>query len=377
MTECAAALFGFLNKHGEAELSDYPRKEPEPDHSRGAGLTREQILWAYRVLLDRDPESEKAFVDAGSYGSMQRLRAEILACAEFLGRNRPVAGGVERSVPPFPTPPVSNRSPAMPCLKVEVAADQAVLAALLTRVKRVWEKLGEERPHWSVLSADEFSPDRIVETEIDFYRSGAADVANLLAALDRAGVDPAALGTLFEFGCGIGRVTAHLARYFPRVLTCDVSRSHIRLAEAVLAAGGITNVSIVPAKLPDFGMAQPFDAWFSRIVLQHNPPPIMRLILQRALKLLTEGGVAIFQVPTYAAGYRFRLDEYLARPEDAGEIEMHVLPQVEVFRIAECAGCFPLEVTEDESIGVQGWISSLFVLRKGQRWQPCAGREPG
>ena len=202
-------------------------------------------------------------------------------------------------------------------------------------------------------------------------------MANLLAALNRVGVETAALNTLFEFGCGVGRVTAHLARHFPRVVACDVSRCHIRLAEAALATEGIANVAIVPAQLPDFGMAQPFDAWFSRIVLQHNPPPIMRLILEQALNLLTPGGVAVFQVPTYAAGYRFRLDEYLARPEGAGAIEMHVLTQSEVFRIAERAGCFPLEVVESKSVGVHGWISCVFVLRKERRRQPRAAAELG
>jgi len=339
-------------------------------------LTREQICWAYRVLLDRDPESEKVIIDARSYGSMRRLRAEILACAEFRGRNCLAADAPDRPAPEIPTPP--DRLPSTrPRLAIEVAADDAIAVALLARIKLVWEALGEERPHWSVLSADEFRPERIAETEGEFYRSGATDVANLLAALNRAGVEAAALGTLFEFGCGVGRVTAHLARHFPRVVACDLSRSHIRLAESALAAGSIANVTIVPAQPPDFGMAQPFDAWFSRIVLQHNPPPVMRLILERALKLLTPGGVAVFQVPTYAVGYHFRLDEYLACSAGAGEIEMHVLPQAEVFRIADRAGCFPLEVTEDESIGVQDWISSVFVLRKEPAPQPStAAAEP-
>jgi hypothetical protein len=36
-------------------------------------LTREQIIWAYRVLLDRDPETDKVIQDAGSYGALKKF----------------------------------------------------------------------------------------------------------------------------------------------------------------------------------------------------------------------------------------------------------------------------------------------------------------
>jgi hypothetical protein len=111
-------------------------------------------------------------------------------------------------------------------------------------------------------------------------------------------------------------------------------------------------------------MSTPFDLWFSRIVLQHNSPPIIALILQRALALLSPGGVAVFQVPTYARGYGFSLDRYLARLHDDSAIEMHVLPQPVVFAIAEAAGCVAVEVLEDGSIGVANWYSNTFVFRK-------------
>jgi trans-aconitate methyltransferase len=114
-------------------------------------------------------------------------------------------------------------------------------------------------------------------------------------------------------------------------------------------------------------MTEPFDLWFSRIVLQHNSPPVMALILRRALSLLAPGGVAVFQVPTYAKNYSFRLDGYLNRIAGEGEIEMHVLPQPVVFAIAASAGCTPMEVLEDGSVGIAGWQSSTFVFHKPAR----------
>jgi SAM-dependent methyltransferase len=111
-------------------------------------------------------------------------------------------------------------------------------------------------------------------------------------------------------------------------------------------------------------MTAPFDLWFSRIVLQHNSPPIIALILRRALSLLAPGGVAVFQVPTYAKNYAFMLDRYLGRLDQDGQIEMHVLPQHVVFAIAAEAGCVALEVLEDGSIGIANWQSSTFAVHK-------------
>lgn len=326
------------------------------EHDRG--LTRERIVWAYRILFDRDPESEKVILDAESYGSMERLRTAILESPEFRGRRAPDAF-VPQYLPLTSLP-----------LDIELRADEATSAALLARVAKVWETLGEERPHWSVLSSEEFTPGRIAATMSEFYRSGAVDVAELVATLVRVGVDLSAIRTVFEFGCGVGRVTAHLAKRFPEIVACDVSPSHIRLAEAIIQSAEIQNTAIARARMPEFGMTRPFDLWFSRIVLQHNPPPIMASILQRALHLLNPGGVAVFQVPTYAPAYRFSLADYMSKVGGSEAIEMHALPQSEIFGIAQRNGCIPLEVIQDGSIGVPGWISSVFVLRRERGGSP-------
>jgi len=63
------------------------------------------------------------------------------------------------------------------------------------------------------------------------------------------------------------------------------------------------------------------------IVLQHNPPPITRLIVRAFLKALNPG-VAYFQVPTNRGGYRFSPGEHLENEAKKHVMmEMHVLPQ--------------------------------------------------
>ena len=164
---------------------------------------------------------------------------------------------------------------------------------------------------------------------------------------------------------GVGHVTPHLATTFRQVTAIDISATHLKMAEHELARRGSSNVKLSLARAPAFGMAEPFDLWFSHIILQHNPPPIIAMILRRAFKMLLPGGIAIFQVPTYARGYRFELAKHLAKTAAVGEIEMHCIPMPVVFQIAREAGLATLEVREDAAMGPpSAWLSNTFVLRK-------------
>lgn len=108
------------------------------------------------------------------------------------------------------------------------------------------------------------------------------------------------------------------------------------------------------------------DLVYSLIVLQHNPPPVIRLIVRAFLKALNPGGVAYFQVPTYRVGYRSSPGEYLENEAKKHVMmEMHVLPQRVIFQTAREEGCELVEVLEDGSTGLRfGEVSNTFLIRK-------------
>ncbi len=253
-----------------------------------------------------------------------------------------------------------------PPVEIDTVADAATLGRLLSHTERTWTRLGVEEPHWSVISADQFKRDRLDAHRSEFYASGRGDVDVFLAFLARNGVDPGRIHKVLEYGCGLGRVTRHLAERFAQVLACDISPSHLQQAEAYLRDTGLRNVTCQRiATLSDIAGPADVDAVFSLIVLQHNPPPVIAAILERLLARLRRGGVAYFQVPTYAADYRFSIADYLAHGLDATHIEMHYLPQREVFRIARDAGCDVLEVREDDWTGRRHIeISNTFLLQR-------------
>jgi SAM-dependent methyltransferase len=167
---------------------------------------------------------------------------------------------------------------------------------------------------------------------------------------------------VFEFGCGLGRVTSHLCKQFSHVIAADISPSHLALARRAMNELGAANVHLKCASAADFGMSEYYDLWFNRLVLQHNPPPLIAAVLERAMTLLRPRGLAVFQVPVYLAGYRFRMNEYLQQPVDDWPFEMHLLPQSAILELARRAGCRLLEIRQD-SAG-HSWISQTFTLEK-------------
>ena len=63
------------------------------------GLTREHVIWAYRILLDRDPESEEAIEPkVRGLRTTQELRADIVTSEEYQEKNRDFAQAHERNL---------------------------------------------------------------------------------------------------------------------------------------------------------------------------------------------------------------------------------------------------------------------------------------
>ena len=303
-----------------------------------------EVDYAFRFLLGR-PASLPERLQWAALPTDQ-LRHDLMATEEF----RAALPG-DAVLMPLDLPPQ----------EIAWFADAPTLAALLDRVQTLWVQLGQERPHQSTDSRQEFAPENIADNMALFEASGEGEVATLVATLARYGLTPAQLPRVVDFGCGVGRLTKPLAKVFQHVTGCDVSPPHLMLARA--ATGPTVSYSLV--SVPEFGMAEPFDLWFSTVTLQHNPPPVITMILRRAFALLAPGGLAIFQLPTERIGYRFDPATYLAAPVDANTVEIHALPQTVVFALAAEANCVPLEVREDGLI----WpptlcLSNRFVIAK-------------
>jgi SAM-dependent methyltransferase len=303
-------------------------------------------------LLQRDPESDAA-IDAHieSSRTLVELSARMMGSAEY-----------KRKHPAAATLSMSGDEPAN---VIDLDPDPDEMRLLFDHVEATWSKLGNEDPYWSVSSGDQFRKQNISKTIDAFYARGRTVVDAFLTTLHRCGVDTDAIQSVMDFGCGLGRNTMWLAETFDSVVGYDISASHLRIADDQLRSKGHHNTRLVELQLSGLNHLEPVDAVFSVIVLQHNPPPLIAVLVDRLLDALKPNGVAYLQVPTYQHGYSFDLVDYLSDLEPDRGMEMHVLPQRAMFDIADRHGCRPLEVLEDSWAGQRLRVrSNTFILKK-------------
>jgi len=76
------------------------------------------------------------------------------------------------------------------------------------------------------------------------------------------------------------------------------------------------------------------------------------------------GTKVVVKAGTYRSGYLFEAERYLNTPAPK-TLEMHFLPQHEIFKTIEAAGCCCLEVREDGMVGEEEkMLSNTFLIQK-------------
>jgi SAM-dependent methyltransferase len=317
----------------------------------------EEVLWCYRALLGREPESDVAVQSHLGCDNFRQLAECFVQSQEFLAKRGPA------SVPGLAGVAVAHGLD-LKDNEIEATATAEELAACIAVVRSTWTHLGTVKPHYSVLTEERYLPGTSEEELDTFWRSGESEAARVQRILTRHGFTDFADKTCVEFGCGVGRVTMGLAKRFAVVNGYDISSGHLLVARARARQTKIKNAIFRRCTNRLIDDLEPCDFYYSNIVFQHNPPPVIAELIRRALNTLRPGAIAIFQVPTYGVGYRFRLREWLAHTHPL-DMQMHCLPQPRIFEIIRAADCLALEVREDNATGApQTFISNTFIVRK-------------
>jgi SAM-dependent methyltransferase len=320
--------------------------------------SRDDVLYAYRMLLGREPESESVVTHyATEMSSVAALRELFMASAEFRDKAQNVLASRR------PRAVLNGKPMSVECQPNGVDA-AAQLAALFAKVATQWQHLGETEPHWSVLTNNSYLAGNIAQNEAAFYATGEAEMATLEATLARHGMATQNFATCLELGCGVGRATRALSSRFTRTIGVDVSAAHLAVARQHEPPDGRTVEWRHLSSMDDAARLGRHDLMYSLIVLQHNPPPVMVRLLEELLWQLNPGGVAYFQIPVYKVGYRFSVAEYLESDNDC-TMEMHFLPQHVLLELIARCRCRVLEIREDDAIGSAGHsVSNTLLVQK-------------
>jgi SAM-dependent methyltransferase len=316
-------------------------------------VTRDEVIWSYRTILGREPESEDVVKIHLQSSDFPALRESFLRSPDFIG-DRALAA----------TPGLALLPLDLPRNEIEHDVSVTQISQCLGKIKSAWSHLGIIRPHFSVLTDRKFLPDNLTENIDKFWASGEREAAEVERTLAGVGFTGLATKNCVEYGCGVGRVTIGLARRFGRVDAYDISQGHLTQAELRAQAVGADNIHYHLCADDVLEELTPCDVLYTKLVLQHNPPPIIAQLVKRALRSLNANGIGIFQVPTYQVGYQFKIHEWLAE-EHRLDMQMHCLSQEVLFSIIAEEHCALLSVREDNATGEPDrFISNTFVVRK-------------
>jgi 2-polyprenyl-3-methyl-5-hydroxy-6-metoxy-1,4-benzoquinol methylase len=324
---------------------------------KNSAFEADQIITAlYEAMLQRrpDPGGLRHYADALSEGaSLTEVVSAFLASEEFRHRVMPTLAS-------------RFSLDSAPPIAIQVKFTAAERRAVWNHVSEVWSAYGKTDPCWSVL-VDERWRSKNLTNEIlhAFYQSGESEVLRLEAWLRRNGLDSSG-AVCAEYGCGVGRITHALARRFRRVVAFDISEPHLDFARRRLSGQGVDNVEyVLVSNEAALDRLRGVDLFYSILVLQHNPPPVMADILIRAFSGLNPGGRAFFQMPTYALNYSFSVADYWNALAKEKTMEMHFLPQKFVLEIGRRERVHPVEIQPDWCIGhPDEWISTTFLMQK-------------
>ena len=157
---------------------------------------------------------------------------------------------------------------------------------------RNWTRWGEKDPLWAILTHPGKDQNRWDLDE--FLATGEQTVQQSIEWLDRERI-PFRRSLALDFGCGVGRLTRALARHFEKVHGVDISPPMIRHAQEGNPAPDTIRYFLNPrvdlSRLNEFR----YDFIYSREVLQHIPTRFQRIYVQEFLRLLSSGGLALFQ----------------------------------------------------------------------------------
>lgn len=155
-------------------------------------------------------------------------------------------------------------------------------------MKRDWNNRARENSKWYINTV------RLDQTEAEFDTTGQNEINTLILpelVLMTDGRDPRDLKFL-EIGCGIGRMTKHLACIFGEVHSTDVSGEMIRQARQRL--NHLPNVHLHETSGMDFAALPDdcFDVAFSAYVFQHVPDKeVIESNIREAYRVVKPGGI--------------------------------------------------------------------------------------
>ena len=225
----------------------------------------------------------------------------------------------------------------------------------LKELQQNWDEFGNTDPLWAVLSWPEKRHGRWRHK--DFFATGEAEVDAVMHYLAALCVSLGRQRRL-DFGCGVGRLTQAMCGHFQECVGVDIAPSMIRLARKYNRHAERCQYLLNAADNLQLFSDRSFDLVYSNIVLQHMKPEYSKNYIREFVRILSPGGVAIFQLPS---------DRVKPAPmPDAAFAPEPTVDQAKLFGYVGDAISLPVVV---KNVSEHPWTG----VRLGNHWRDAGG----
>lgn len=164
------------------------------------------------------------------------------------------------------------------------------------KLQKNWNDFGEKDPFWAVISWPEKKGNKW--NKDDFFKLGEQEIDAIIGEIKSMGKN-LNFQRCLDFGCGVGRLSQALAKYFSEVNGVDIAPSMIKLAKQYNKFGD--KCHFVLNERDDLGIFENnyFDFIYTVITLQHMKPEYAKKYIKEFVRIIKPGGLIIFQLPSH------------------------------------------------------------------------------
>lgn len=236
-------------------------------------------------------------------------------------------------------------------------------------LQKNWQEFGRTDPLWAIIGWPDKKGNRWDINE--FFHMGIDDINVIMSQIKSMGIS-LRYGKALDFGCGVGRLTQALVKYFDEVVGVDIAPAMIELARSYNRYHERCRYYLNDANNLSVFSENTFDFIFSLITLQHIKPTYSKTYIKEFLRILVPSGLLVFQLPGVLLPENEPLKEPAkqasgAEPYEAAMnqpyMEMHGIPTDELINFIIENGGKVLGVREDQSAGPE-WSSFRYFVTK-------------
>ncbi len=240
----------------------------------------------------------------------------------------------------------------------------------LKKLQKNWNKFGKDDPLWAILTDPS---KRHGKWSLDeFFYTGTQEILSTMNYVESLNIQLSKKRAL-DFGCGVGRLTQALANHFDEVYGVDISPSMIELANTYNRYGNKCKYYL--NERDDLALFDDnfFDFIYTNITLQHIEPIYSKKYIKEFVRVLSQNGVLIFQLPSEdVSKIRSLIRNFLPsllnvyrrlKFRSMAVMEVHGIKKEEVLKLLDPLGVKVIDIQPDGNAG-DSWIGFRYCVMK-------------